>query len=111
MGVYEQILAGGQSPRRFRWVAMDPRALGGLRLVQGQLGQRAAWTKREVRVPRRMQDTAQRKRVSNQLQRERARDVPGLPTYARVSLIPQPRRDVAQSTRRPPGRRSLRRHP
>ena len=41
---------------------MDPRALGGLRLVQGRLGQRAARTKREVRLSGSMQDAPGRKR-------------------------------------------------
>jgi hypothetical protein len=64
---------------------VDSRALGSLRLVQGRLGHSAAWAKREIRLSGRVQDASERMRVPHQLQRERARRVPDLPTLARLA--------------------------
>jgi hypothetical protein len=65
---------------------VDPRAPGGLRLVQGRLDQCAARAEREVRLSGRVQDASERGRVPDQLQRERARRVPYLSTHAHAPL-------------------------
>ena len=43
---------------------------------------------------------SERRRVPDQLQREQARHVPDIPIHARITLVSQPRRDVARSARR-----------
>jgi hypothetical protein len=93
----------------------------GLRWILERLGTydwyKADWVsvrrgaQREVRLSGRMQDATQRKRVPDQLQREQARRLPYLPIHAPLSLVSQPQRDMAQSARRPLGRRSLRCRP
>ena len=59
-------------------------------MVQSRLGKRGARAKREVRFSGRMQDAAGRKRLPDQLQRERARRVPDPPIHARIPVISQP---------------------
>jgi hypothetical protein len=56
---------------------------------------RAAWTKRDIRILGCVQGASERMRIPNQLQREQACCVPNLPFYARISLVSQPRRDMA----------------